>query len=137
MKSLALDTNALIRFLERGQDFADSFARYDLLIVPATVDGEFRAGCDPETKNGRARIHLLEDLLQDDAVLFAAVDERVSSKYADLFRYLKGIGVQIPQNDVWIAAVALAHDATLCTFDAHFSRVPLLRLETPGRAQKD
>ena len=54
MISLALDTNALIRFLERGQDFADSFARYDLLIVPATVDGEFRAGCDPETKNGRA-----------------------------------------------------------------------------------
>ncbi len=129
MKSLALDTNALIRFLERGNDFSDVFARYDRLIVPATVDGEFRVGCNPATKNGRAQIRLLEDLLMDDAVLFAVLDERVSAKYADLFRYLKGLGTKIPQNDVWIAAVALVHDATLCTFDAHFSRIPLLRLE--------
>ena len=129
MKSLALDTNALIRFLERGNDFSDVFARYDRLIVPATVDGEFRVGCDSGTKNGRAQIRLLEDLLMDDAVLFAAIDERVSAKFADLFRYLKERGTKIPQNDVWIAAVALAHDATLCTFDAHFSHIPLLRLE--------
>lgn len=129
MNALALDTNALIRFLERGEDFSDTFARYDRLIVPAPVDGEFRVGCDSATKAGRAQIRLLEDLLADDAVRFAAIDERVSAKYADLFRYLKGRGVKIPQNDVWIAAVALVHDATLCTFDAHFSRIPLLRLE--------
>lgn len=129
MKSLALDTNALIRFLERGEDFSEAFARYDRLVVPATVDGEFRVGCDSGTKNGRAQIRLLEDLLMDDAVLFAAIDERVSAKFADLFRYLKERGTKIPQNDVWIAAVALAHDATLCTFDAHFSHIPLLRLE--------
>lgn len=130
MKSLALDTNALIRFLERGEDFSEVFARYDRLIVPATVDGEFRVGCDSGTRNGRAQIRLLEDLLMDDAVLFAAIDERVSAKYADLFRYLKERGTKIPQNDVWIAAVALVHDATLCTFDAHFSHIPLLRLES-------
>lgn len=129
MKSLALDTNALIRFLERGEDFSEVFARYDRLIVPATVDGEFRVGCDSGTRNGRAQIRLLEDLLMDDAVLFAAIDERVSAKYADLFRYLKERGTKIPQNDVWIAAVALVHDATLCTFGAHFSHIPLLRLE--------
>lgn len=129
MKSLALDTNALIRFLERGEDFSEVFARYDRLIVPATVDGEFRVGCDSGTRNGCAQIRLLEDLLMDDAVLFAAIDERVSAKYADLFRYLKERGAKIPQNDVWIAAVALVHDATLCTFDAHFSHIPLLRLE--------
>ena len=130
MKSLVMDTNALIRFLERGEDGADLFARYDRLVISATVDGEFRVGCDLTTRNGRARARLLDDLLQDDSVVFAPIDEKVSAKYADLFRFLKKRGTKIPLNDVWIASVALSLDAPLCTFDAHFSRIPLLRIES-------
>ena len=130
MKSLVMDTNALIRFLERGEDGADLLVRYDRLVVPATVDGEFRVGCDLTTRNGRARARLLDDLLQDDSVAFASIDEKVSAKYADLFRLLKKRGTKIPLNDVWIASVALSLDAPLCTFDAHFSRIPLLRIES-------
>ena len=130
MKSLVMDTNALIRFLECGEDGADLFARYDRLVVPATVDGEFRVGCDLTTRNGRARARLLDDLLQDDSVASAPIDEKVSAKYADLFRLLKKRGLKIPLNDVWIASAALSLDAPLCTFDAHFLRIPLLRIES-------
>ena len=52
MKPLVLDTNVLIRFLERGGDYADTFSRYDRLLIPAAVDGEYRAGIDAATKSG-------------------------------------------------------------------------------------
>jgi len=52
VRKLVLDTNVLIRFLERGQDYSSLFSRYDRLLVPAVVNGEYRAGADPETNSG-------------------------------------------------------------------------------------
>jgi predicted nucleic acid-binding protein len=38
-------------------------------------------------------------------------------------------GTPIPENDVWIAAVALEHGWPLATRDAHFARVPGLTVQ--------
>ena len=51
-----------------------------------------------------------------------------SLKYAQIYRYLKNRGTPIPLHDIWIAAAALVRDVPLATFDAHFVRIPLLRL---------
>jgi tRNA(fMet)-specific endonuclease VapC len=41
---------------------------------------------------------------------------------------LKRAGTALPLNDVWIAAHALETGAVLATFDAHFHKIPGLRL---------
>jgi len=42
---------------------------------------------------------------------------------------LKIKGKPIPENDIWIAAIALEHELTLVTRDSHFEEVEHLKLE--------
>lgn len=44
--------------------------------------------------------------------------------YARLRAALSRAGTPIPENDLWIAALALEHNWPLATRDAHFARVP-------------
>ena len=58
-------------------------------------------------------------------VLFADQDTteicgRVKAELAQL-------GKPIPDNDLWIAAVAMRYDLPLATRDAHFAQVPRLK----------
>ena len=41
MKPLVLDTNVLIRFLERGGDYAETFSKFDRLPL-CTLDDHFK-----------------------------------------------------------------------------------------------
>jgi len=129
VNALVLDTNVLIRFLERGQDYSELFSRFDQLIIPAVVDGEYRVGADPETESGRRRIAALESLLSSSAVAFMPAGRQVSAEYAVVFRLLGKQGTPIPQNDIWIAATALVCGATLCSSDEHFKHVAGLKLQ--------
>ena len=40
--------------------------------------------------------------------------------YADIILDLKKAGTPLPANDIWIAAVAVRHGATVLTYDQHF-----------------
>lgn len=127
MNAAVLDTSVLIEFLERGA-VASALRAFDRLLVPAAVDAEFRAGLDPATRAGRDRVALLDRFLDDPSVEFLPAGRPESLKYAQIYRYLKEHGTPMPLHDVWIAAAALVRDVPLATFDAHFSRIPLLRL---------
>jgi len=50
--------------------------------------------------------------------------------YARIFVQLKRAGTPVPDNDLWIAAIALEFDLTLITRDRHFERIPQLPRET-------
>jgi predicted nucleic acid-binding protein len=39
---------------------------------------------------------------------------------------LKRAGTPVPDNDLWIAALALEHDLALITRHRHFARIPQL-----------
>lgn len=56
-----------------------------------------------------------------DGVLESSPD--VALQFGLIQAELRKSGQQIPVNDVWIAAVARAHDATIVTSDLHFGRV--------------
>lgn len=103
------------RFLEQhqGQRFFTTF----------TVSGEIAAGYAPEERPA------WEELLRPFKVL--EWNPEVSWRYAQTYRYLKGVGLLIPGNDLWIAATALAYTAPLVTGDVdHYSRVPGLSLRS-------
>ena len=50
----------------------------------------------------------------------------IALAYGALHASLRSVGQLIPTNDIWIAATAIAHGATVVTTDPHFRRVPTL-----------
>ena len=125
MKRLAIDTNALIDLLEKGNRPPEAFLEYGELIVPATVLGEYRAGLS-NTKRGQSMLWKMQCFLAKSSVKTVPIGEQTAELYAKVFQSLREMGRPIPQNDIWIAASALEHGADLATTDGHFRLVPLL-----------
>ena len=56
-------------------------------------------------------------------------DAETAEYYVIIKNQLRLIGKPIPENDMWIAAVAVQHDLTLVTRDAQVANVENLRSE--------
>jgi len=56
-------------------------------------------------------------------------DIETARRFGIIKKQLQDKGRPIPDNDIWIAAVALQHGLTLATRDAHFSAVENLTYE--------
>ena len=127
MRSLLVDTNVLISFIEKGDEaLVDIFSKYDELIVSPVILGEYRAGIS-ETKKGRESQAALEKFLEADSVREVEMTGKTSVYYAKIFQDLKAKGKPIPINDMWIAATALERGVELCSFDDHFSSIAMLQ----------
>ena len=126
MKPLLLDTNVLIRFFRNDRKIADIISKFEKIVIPTVVLGEFKSGVDPLTVGGKRQLEVLDAFLDSLSVDIIPVTEDVSSAYARIFRTLKANGTPIPQNDIWIAACAMDTGATLISSDTHFAKIPLL-----------
>ena len=125
MKSVVLDTNLLIKLFEKQVSLPEDFKRYDGILLPATVLGEYRAGLF-NTKRGEESKRKLAYYLSKSSVSTVPVTDRTAELYAKVYQALRKEGTPIPQNDMWIAASAVEHGADLATQDDHFRHVPLL-----------
>ena len=67
----------------------------------------------------------IHDLLTYAVVLFA--DHDTTGIYGQVKAELAQLGKPIPDNDLWIAAMARQYDLPLATRDAHFAQVPKLK----------
>jgi len=122
---LAIDTNAY-RLMMDGEPEAVRLARTaERLLMPVPVLAELRFGFLNGTK-GRENEANLVRFLDRPRVELLRCDEETAVRYAELKLQLKKAGTPIPINDVWIAALALQHHATLFTRDADFERIPQL-----------
>jgi tRNA(fMet)-specific endonuclease VapC len=92
--------------------------------LPVIVIGEYRYGL----KRSRARkvLEPLLDLLVNDSVVLP-VDDETTFAYASIREQLRASGTPIPENDAWIAALALQHDLAIVSQDAHFDLVEGIR----------
>ncbi|MDP2957521.1 MAG: type II toxin-antitoxin system VapC family toxin [Longimicrobiales bacterium] len=91
------------------------------LCITLTTAGELACGPRIEDREAWSR------LVSRFRVLTPDLD--ASWSYGQTFRYLADNGLLIGANDLWIAAVALAHGLPVVTRDeAHFRRVPGLRV---------
>jgi tRNA(fMet)-specific endonuclease VapC len=69
-------------------------------------------------------VALIRDFLQNATLLLP--DQSTSERYGQVKAELAGIGKPIPDNGVWIAAMARQFDLPLVTRDGHFAAVPRL-----------
>ncbi len=96
------------------------------IFVPVIVLGELHYGA---RKSARIEENLrrLEAFTESSNVL--PCDATTAGIYGATRDALRRGGRPIPENDIWIAAIALQHDLILVSRDSHFEHVEDLRLE--------
>lgn len=128
MKVTVIDTNILIDLFHGDSVTGLEIARYDRILVPTVVVGEFKSGINSGTENGKRQGKCLNEFLDSSAVEVVPVSEETADCYSRIFRFLKSNGIPKAQNDIWIAASAVEHNAELLSHDSHFGDIPLLKI---------
>ena len=121
---MILDTNAVSALLAGDDALGEVLASEARHHLPVIVVGEYRFGF----VRSRRRDHLtslLTELIRQSMVL--DVDLTTSEHYGRVREWLRAQGRPIPENDVWIAALALQHGVAIVSRDAHFDEVDGLR----------
>ena len=122
---VALDTNRLTDLFRGDAALAERLGLCDEVWIPLVVLAEIKAGFLGGTERHRNEI-LLRKLLSKTTVGVLLPDRETAEHYARLFVQLKRAGTPVPDNDLWIAALALQHDLLLITRDKHFKNIPQL-----------
>jgi tRNA(fMet)-specific endonuclease VapC len=125
---VALDTNRLTDLFQGDADLADWLGSCEEVWIPLIVLGEIKAGFHGGVQHRRNEL-LLGRFLAKPTVKLLLPGAETAEHYARLFVQLKRAGTPIPDNDLWIAALALEHNLLLVTRDRHFECVPQLMRE--------
>lgn len=119
-----LDTNIAIAFLIGD----DSLQRPDpsaQLYLSSTAIGELYYGALNSNKVNE-NIKRLTDFIRDAVTV--PCDAHTARIYGEIKTALRRKGRPIPENDIWIAAVAMQHSLSLVSRDEHFADIERLNL---------
>lgn len=117
---MILDTNA-VSALFGGEDSLGSVLDPEQQHqLPVIVIGEYRYGL-LFSRHRRHLTLLLDALIRESRVL--AVNEETAMHYSTTRQRLRKAGNPIPENDIWISALARQHGLPIVSRDEHFDRV--------------
>jgi tRNA(fMet)-specific endonuclease VapC len=110
----------VVRHLRDGNALISSFLSVEELFLPHVALGELYAGA---YGSARPEKHLKQINRFPEAVDIVLPDDSTPEVYGRISAKLMQAGVPIPQNDIWIAAIALQTGLPLATADKHFQRI--------------
>ena len=122
-----LDTSVIIALFAKEPVVHERLSNADEVFVPCIALGEMYFGAykSLRIKENLARIN---EFVLNSTVL--ACDTDTAKKYGDIKNQLKEKRQPLPENDIWIAAVAQQYDLTLITRDTHFHIIENLKIES-------
>jgi tRNA(fMet)-specific endonuclease VapC len=122
---IAVDTNRYRDFCAGEAEAVAMFAAVRAIHLPFVVVAELRAGflCGSLARRNEA---VLQRFLSRPRTRLLFADEQTTHHYARIFLQLRSQGTPIPNNDIWIAALAIQHDLLLYSRDRHFEHLPQL-----------
>ena len=124
--SFLLDTNIVIPFFDGNQDIVEKIDQAYEIFIPAIVIGELYYGAFKSSKQLK-NIERIDNFKPHVSILDC--DEFTAKIYGQFKHELKSKGKPIPENDIWIAALAKQYDITLVTRDKHFENLDNLIFE--------
>lgn len=119
-----LDTNAISAWCDGDAALLGVLPVDRPLFLPAIVLGEYRFGIKV-ARDRKTRETWLAEV--ESAVTVLDVNSETARHYADVREELRKARTPIPENDLWIAALARQHGLPVITRDTHFDREPNLR----------
>ena len=122
-----LDTNIVIAIFANEANVQPQLVSATEIFVPAIVLGELYYGA---YKSARVpeNIAKIDGFATNSAVLVS--DTATAHVYGQIKNALRAKGRPIPENDIWIAAIAMQYNLALVTRDSHFGKVDGLVIET-------
>ncbi len=127
MKKILIDTNAYSRFLSRDENVLLALSEAEVVHMSLFVLGELYAGFKGGTREQENRKFLRRFLGKRTVRLLDANDE-TAEIFGMIKVSLKKAGTPLPINDIWIASHALQTGSVVVTYDAHFKKIPGIRL---------
>jgi tRNA(fMet)-specific endonuclease VapC len=124
-RGIMLDSSVVIPHLRGQMDLAARVSAADQLFLSLIAFGELQKGIFRSSRPEESR-RRVDHLFQIVAVL--STDLGTAVRYGELSAALYQKGTPIPENDIWIAAMAIDCDMPLATRDAHFEKVPSLQI---------
>jgi tRNA(fMet)-specific endonuclease VapC len=121
-----LDTNIIIGLFNSDINILAQIASNEIAIPVFTV-GEPYFGAYKSSKI-QQNIQRIEELVEKLNIIQSS--ELTGLHYGKIKSSLKAIGKPIPENDIWISALAIEKSFTLVTRDKHFENVEELKIET-------
>lgn len=121
---MILDTNAVSAVLEGDLALANLLAREVRHELPVIVIGEYRYGL-ARSRLKRRLVALLDELIRESTVLTVGLE--TAAAYATVREALRAKGTPIPENDIWISALAIEHGLDIVSRDTDFDRVAGVR----------
>jgi tRNA(fMet)-specific endonuclease VapC len=132
MNGSLLDTSFIIHILQGDDSAVELYRSMDEVYVPIIVIGELLYGINKSAKRKQAdNREEINAALETLPVLGA--DEDTAQIYADIKHSLLKSGYTLPENDIWIAAIAKQNNLSIATYDIHFEHVEsvdVIRLDT-------
>ena len=121
-----LDTSMVIALFAGDPGVRRGLAEASEVFVPSIVLGELYYGA---RKSARVRENLarIEEFATANVVL--GCDAETARQYGRIKRDLQAKGRPLPENDIWISAVAKQYELTLASRDDHFAEIEGLSME--------
>lgn len=118
--SVLLDSSVIVRHFRNAATVSDKLSAYEELYVPHTALGELHFGAF-KSERPQENIAKIEQFLIAADVL--GIDNETTQQYGKIAAQLAQTGTPIPQNDIWIAAVAIQCGLPVATTDEHYRRI--------------
>jgi tRNA(fMet)-specific endonuclease VapC len=119
-----LDTNTYTLFKSRHSQDAQQVLEYaDEIGVPNVVIAELYAGFYDGTRFAQNEAEL-EVFLQSPQTRLVRFTDNTPKIFGEQKSKLKRQGINVPHNDLWIAALAIENDFVVYSLDKHFAMIP-------------
>ena len=119
-----LDTSVIIHIFKENADIIAQLQAFSEIFVPSIAAGELYYGA---YCSGNITKHLDQsnEFLRKYTTLSPDI---ITGDYGRIKKSLKDKGKPIPENDIWIAAIAIQFNLPLFALDRHFKEIINLTL---------
>lgn len=115
-----LDSNIVIDIFRNDQATINQVSQLGQIYIPVIVLGELHYGANKSNQTPKRTLEI-EQLKR--RVNLLEVTEKTAKYYGEIKNKLREKGRLIPENDIWIAAIAMETKLPLLSNDKHFQEV--------------
>ncbi|HEY5464079.1 MAG TPA: type II toxin-antitoxin system VapC family toxin, partial [Hanamia sp.] len=113
-------------WLQGETAIANKIEKAEEVHIPVIVVGELYYGATFST-HVQKNIKEIKKVTSNYNVLL--IDEETAINYGNIKTELRKIGKPIPENDIWIAAIARQYELIVVTRDNHFKKINSISLQ--------
>jgi tRNA(fMet)-specific endonuclease VapC len=121
-----LDTNIVIALFAEDTNVISQLVKGREIFIPSIVIGELYYGAEKSSKADE-NINRINEFASHNVILNCS--KETAKYYGEIKNDLQKKGRPMPENDIWISAIAIQYELTLVSRDRHFKEVTDLKTE--------